>query len=87
MGRAISEETPMAIADESALSRDPDQHRPTAPRQLRSLVTQAFTPRAIEALALRITTIVLDLLDHIVPQGRMDVIQDFGEPLPVIVIA
>jgi cytochrome P450 len=66
----------------SMISADPPRHR-----QLRALVTQAFTPRAIEALAPRITAIVNDLLDRAAAQGRMDVIKDFGEPLPVIVIA
>ena len=66
----------------SIISTDPPRHR-----QLRALVTQAFTPRAVEALAPRITTIVNDLLDQVMSRGRMDVIEDFGYPLPVIVIA
>jgi cytochrome P450 len=66
----------------SMISTDPPRHR-----QLRTLVSQAFTPRSIEALAPRISAIVHDLLDRVVSQGRMDAIHDFGEPLPVIVIA
>ncbi len=67
---------------ESLISTDPPRHR-----QLRTLVTQAFTPRAVEALAPRIRAIVDDHLDRVLPTGRMDVIQDLGYPLPVIVIA
>jgi cytochrome P450 len=65
----------------SMISTDPPRHR-----QLRTLVTQAFTPRAIEALAPRIATIVDELLAQAMPAGRMDVVHDFGIPLPVIVI-
>ncbi len=64
------------------ISTDPPRHR-----QLRSLVTQAFTPRAVEALAPRISEIVDEYLARVVPSGRMDVIHDLATPLPVIVIA
>lgn len=66
----------------SMISTDPPRHR-----QLRSLVTQAFTPRAIEALAPRIETIVAELLDQVDDRGRMDAIHDLSYPLPVVVIA
>ncbi len=64
------------------ISTDPPRHR-----QLRSLVTQAFTPRAVEALASRIGEIVEEHLARVAPAGRMDVIHDLAYPLPVIVIA
>ena len=66
----------------SIISTAPPRHH-----QLRSLVTQAFTPRAVEALAPRITEIVSEYLERMPASGRMDVIQDLGYPLPVIVIA
>jgi len=66
----------------SIISTDPPRHR-----QLRSLVTQAFTPRAVDALAPRISAIVEELLDGAASRGRMDAIGDLGYPLPVIVIA
>ncbi len=66
----------------SIISTDPPRHN-----QLRALVTQAFTPRAVEALAPRITEIVSEYLERLPANGRMDVIQDLGYPLPVIVIA
>ncbi len=75
-----------ANADEpfsaSMISTDPPRHR-----QLRNLVTQAFTPNAVDALAPRIKTLVQEYLDRVTPTGQMDVIRDFGEPLPVTVIA
>lgn len=66
----------------SLISMDPPRHR-----ELRNLVTQAFTPRAVGGLQERITTIVSNLLDGVATAGRMDVIDDLAYPLPVIVIA
>ena len=66
----------------SLLGADPPRHT-----QLRALVTQAFTPRAVARLEPRITAIVQELLDRAAPRGAMDVVLDFAYPLPVIVIA
>ncbi len=66
----------------SLINTDPPRHR-----QLRSLVTQAFTPRAVEALAPRIAEITDELLAPVVSAGAMDLIADLAYPLPVIVIA
>jgi len=68
--------------DASIVNTDPPRHR-----QLRSLASQAFTPRAIAQLTPRISEIVHELLDHVVSRGRMDVIDDLSYPLPVMVIA
>ncbi len=72
----------MSALSTSLISSDPPRHR-----QLRNLVTQAFTPRAVAQLAPRITTIIGELLDQVAAAGRMDFIGDLAEPLPVIVIA
>lgn len=66
----------------SLINTDPPRHR-----QLRSLVTQAFTPRAVEALAPRIAALTEELLDPVVPAGSTDLIEQLAYPLPVIVIA
>lgn len=68
--------------DASIITIDPPRHR-----QLRSLVTLAFTPRTIARLESRITAIVNELLDKVTPRGEMDVIEDLSYPLPVTVIA
>src|SRR5579871_3923743 len=68
--------------DASLISMDPPRHR-----QLRNIVTQAFTPRSVARLSERITTIVTELLDKVATSGRMDIIDDLSYPLPVIVIA
>jgi cytochrome P450 len=65
----------------SMLDRDPPDHT-----RLRGLASKAFTPRVVEALRPRIQQIVDGLLDRIEPQGRMDLIEEFAYPLPVIVI-
>lgn len=69
-------------AFQSMLNTDPPRHR-----QLRSLVSQAFTPRTLAQLAPRIAEITQSLLDDVIERGRMDVIADLSFPLPVIVIA
>ena len=51
--------------DASLINTDPPRHR-----QLRSLVSQAFTPRTIERLTPRITAIVNELLDEVVSSAR-----------------
>jgi cytochrome P450 len=68
--------------DSSMISMDPPRHR-----QLRTLVTLAFTPRTIARLEPRITEIVNELLDKVAPLGKMDVINHLSTPLPVTVIA
>lgn len=66
----------------SIINTDPPRHH-----KLRSLVSQAFTPRRVAQLEPRITAIVHELLDQVTPMGRMDVIDDLAYPLPVTVIA
>jgi cytochrome P450 len=66
----------------SLINTDPPRHR-----QLRSLVTQAFTPRAVEALTPRISEITDTLLDPAISLRTMDLIEGLAYPLPVIVIA
>lgn len=66
----------------SILRMDPPRHR-----QLRSIATQAFTPRVVAQLAPRITEITNDLLDSITTTKEIDVVKDLAYPLPVTVIA
>jgi cytochrome P450 len=55
--------------------------------RLRSLCSSAFTSRRVDHLRPHIQDIADDLIDRVVPQGRMDVIADFAAPLPAIVTA
>src|SRR5512141_2730725 len=66
----------------SRTTTDPPRHR-----QLRSLVTQAFTPKAVDALAPRISYLTEELLEGIASLGTADLIRALAYPLPVIVIS
>ncbi|MDQ1056390.1 cytochrome P450 [Arthrobacter globiformis] len=66
----------------SLITADPPRHR-----QLRSLVTQAFTPKAVDGLAPRISALTEELLDRVASKGSADLIAELAYPLPVIVIA
>lgn len=61
---------------------DPPRHR-----QLRALVSKAFTPRSIEELTPRLIEIIDGLLESALASGKMDVMADLTYPLPVRVIA
>ena len=64
------------------LDLDPPDHT-----RLRSLVSKAFTPRSVSALAPRVQQIVEALLNDLADKKRFDLISEFAFPLPVIVIA
>ena len=66
----------------SIIQMDPPRHR-----QLRNIVTQAFTPRMVAQLEPRINAITHELLDNVATKGEMDVVADLAYPLPVTVIA
>jgi cytochrome P450 len=66
----------------SIIQMDPPRHR-----QLRNIVTQAFTPRMVAQLEPRINAITHELLDNVATMGQMDVVADLAYPLPVTVIA
>lgn len=55
--------------------------------RLRSLVHKAFTPRRVQELQPRIHAIAADLLDAMSSKREADLIADFAQPLPLIVIA
>ena len=66
-----------------ALGRfDPPHHR-----QLRGLVSKAFTPRSIEELTPRLIQITDELLERARASGKMNVVSDFTDLLPARVIA
>ncbi|WP_109689774.1 cytochrome P450 [Tumebacillus permanentifrigoris] len=70
------------LTSQSIINMDPPKHM-----KYRQLVAQAFTPKAIDALAPRISEIAKELLDEVADQPEFDIIRDFSYPLPVIVIA
>ena len=66
----------------SMLDLDPPAHT-----RIRSLVAKGFTPRSVAALEPRVRATVDQLLDDLNGRERIDLIQDFAFPLPIIVIA
>jgi pimeloyl-[acyl-carrier protein] synthase len=66
----------------SLLFLDPPDHT-----RLRALVQQAFTPRALEALASRIRQIAAQLLDRIPDPTAFELMEALARPLPMIVMA
>jgi cytochrome P450 len=70
------------IASLGIIGTDPPRHR-----ELRALISQAFTPGVVALLEPRITSIVHALLDQVQEKSEMDVIDDLAFPLPVSVIA
>ncbi len=65
------------------LMMDPPDHT-----RLRHLVNRVFTPRRVEErLRPRIEALVDELLAPVRERGELDLMRDFAEPLPAIVIA
>ncbi len=62
--------------------RDPPNHT-----RLRLLVNKAFSPKTLENIRPAIVEIADGLLDRVRDQVKMDLIDDFAFPLPVMVIA
>ena len=70
------------LTEGNILAMDPPYHH-----QLRSLVSQAFTPRAVARLEARIEELTEELLDQTQGRTRIELVSDLAYPLPVIVIA
>lgn len=66
---------------DTMLRADPPRHR-----QLRGLVSMAFTPPVVDRMAPRIRAITDTVLDRALHRGEFDVVADLAYPLPVIVI-
>mgnify|MGYP005850289997 CR=1 FL=1 len=64
------------------LDNEPPKHT-----RLKGLLMKAFTPARVEGLRGKIQQIVNGLLDRAIDMGRMDLLRDYAEPLPVTVIA
>lgn len=70
-----------AVEAHSMLELEPPRHT-----RLRSLVLRAFTSRRIEGLRPEIAALTHDLIDAF-PAGDFDLLAEFGQKLPVIIIA
>lgn len=66
----------------SMLRLDPPDHT-----RLRTLVSKAFTPRAVEKMRERIETLIDETLSGLPRHGQLELVRDFSSPLPITVIA
>jgi cytochrome P450 len=80
-GRGIMEEPIFRSMSHWMLQQDPPDHT-----RLRGLVVKAFTARRVEDMRPRIQQVVDQTLDHVIPNGHMDLIEDFAFRLPVTII-
>ncbi|PRA07907.1 MULTISPECIES: cytochrome P450 [unclassified Paenibacillus] len=71
-----------SIFSNNMLFSDPPDHK-----RLRGLVQKAFTPKLIANMRSHIQHIADDLLDNLPSQDKMNLIDDFAFPLPIIVIS
>ena len=69
-------------ASKSILNLDPPDHT-----RIRRLVTQAFTPSAIERLRPRVQQLVDDVLDRGAEQGEMELVDELAFTVPFQVIS
>ncbi|MEH7422940.1 cytochrome P450 [Bacillus thuringiensis] len=63
-------------------STDPPEHR-----NVRSIVSKAFTPRSLEQWKPRIQAIADELVQHIEKCSEVNIVEQFAAPLPVTVIS
>ena len=68
--------------DNHLLNNEPPKHT-----RLRGLVGKAFTPKRVESLRARIAAVVDETLDALAGRETFDLVANFAEPLPVILIA
>lgn len=93
LGRIFQERKPLEdwetfnyLHSDSILDSEPPKHT-----RLRSLVMKAFNPKTIEELRPTVQRLTKELLSKIekkvADKGEFDLIADFAEPLPVMVIS
>ena len=56
-------------------------------RRLRTLVTQAFSPRVVQAMRSRTEALVDELLTAMSRKNEADIVADFAVPIPTTIIA
>ncbi len=71
-----------AFEDLTMLEREPPAHT-----RLRALVNKAFVSRTVDRLRPRVARLAHTLIDRFAPDGAVDLLPAFAEPIPVTVIA
>ena len=71
----------LQLINQNMLFADPPDHT-----RLRGLISQAFTPRRVAAMAGKIKDTANELLDAVWEQGEMELLEAYALPLPFAVI-
>ena len=66
----------------SILQSDPPTHT-----RLRSIISKAFTPRAVQRCEPMVETFAAECMDRMIGQGRTDLVEEYAIPIPVVVMA
>ena len=72
----------ISVLGQNMLTNDDPEHR-----RLRDLVHKAFTPKRIQDLSTRISSVTNDLLDKAAAKGDVDLVADFALPIPLVIIS
>lgn len=81
-GERVAKAAPFAQGRVMLSNIDPPEHT-----RLRSLLSTAFTPKAIARLEPRAQAVANELLDSILAKREFDFVRDFASPLPTTIIA
>jgi cytochrome P450 len=81
-GLAPSQEDFDLLVKGDITGMDPPRHR-----KMRSLISQAYTPRMVADLAPRIRVCAVNLLDRLDGADGFDLVEALADPLPIAVIA
>ena len=71
-----------AIDEHSLLELEPPEHT-----RLRTLVNRAFVSRQVEQLRPRIETLANELIDGFIEKGKVELLEAFCAPIPVLIIS
>jgi cytochrome P450 len=66
----------------SILQSDPPTHT-----RLRSIISKAFTPRAVQRCEPMVEVFAGECIERMVSQGRTDLVEEYAIPIPVVVMA
>jgi cytochrome P450 len=81
MGSVGGESLQAAPSRQSLIATDPPRHR-----EVRELINQRFTPRAIASLESRVRRIVAEVLEDMISRGECDLVSDVAARIPTATI-
>ncbi|HEU4946121.1 MAG TPA: cytochrome P450 [Kribbella sp.] len=85
-GMEVPEDEEVSVGFDQELSQHMLNSDPPRHTRLRGLVSKAFTLRRMEAFRPRIEQLVDELLDGLEGKGEIDLVADYAQPLPIIII-